>query len=96
MFDKMKNLLDLQAKVSSLKKELALSSLDLEWFGGKIKMKINAKQEIQNLEIDKSLNLSGLDLSNKLLACFNEAIQKSQALAAEKTKQIIGLNIPGL
>jgi DNA-binding protein YbaB len=59
-------------------------------------MKINAKQEIQNLEIDKSLNSSGLDLSNKLLACFNEAIHKSQALAAEKTKQITGLNIPGL
>lgn len=96
MFDKMKDLLDLKAKVSSLKRELASSSLDLEWFSGKIKMKINAKQEIQKLEIDGSFNLSAPDLSNKLLACFNEAIYKSQALAAEKTKQITGLNFPGL
>lgn len=96
MFNKMKDLLDLQAKVSSLKRELALSTLDLEWLGGKIKMKINAKQEIQNLEIDESLDSSGFDLSNKLLACFNEAVHKSQALAAEKTKQITGLNFPGM
>jgi hypothetical protein len=43
-----------------------------------------------------------LSLANKasfekdLVSCFNEAIKKSQGLAAEKMKQVTGINLPGL
>lgn len=96
MFDKMKGLLDLQAKIAELKKVLANSFLDLEWFAGKIKIRINAKQEIQKLEIDNSFVSYGPELSNRLLACLNEAILKSHELAAEKTKQVTGIKLPGI
>jgi DNA-binding protein YbaB len=96
MFDKMKELFALQGKLTELKRELAASYLDLEWFSGKLKLRINGSQEIKDIYIDPGFLKSQVDIASKLSFCFNEAIRKSQALAAEKTKQIVGINIPGL
>lgn len=94
MFDKMKELMALQLKLSSLKKELSNATLELEWFESKLKIKINAKQEILSLDIDNTLIAPDFNL--KLLTCLNEAIRKSHELAAQKTRQITGIKIPGL
>ena len=85
----------LQGKLAELKKQLFQTSIDLEWFSGKVKIRINASQEVESLDIDQSLLAADSDLASKLASCFNEAIRKSQALAAQKTKQIVGINIPG-
>lgn len=95
MLGKIKELVALQGKLAELKRQLAASSIDLEWFSGKVKMRINGAQEVQSLKIDQSLLALDSDLASKLASCFNEAILKSQALAAQKTKQIVGINIPG-
>ncbi len=87
--------MQLQGKLQELKKQLAASYADLEWFSGKMKMRINGNQEIIRLEIEPSL-FSDIDLNNKLLRCINEAIQKSQSLAAKAAKEITGFTFPGL
>ena len=98
MFDKMKQLFELQGKMKQVKKELEVSSVEAEAAGGRIKMVIGGDQKLKSLTIEESL-LSAQNkerLSMDLLNCFNEAVRKSQSLAADKMKNVAGINIPGL
>ncbi|MDP1854068.1 MAG: YbaB/EbfC family nucleoid-associated protein [Candidatus Omnitrophota bacterium] len=97
MFDKMKQLFELQGKMQAVKKELENSSVESQSRGGDIKIVIRGDQKVSSINIADSL----LSPENKalferdLVNCFNEAIKKSQGLAAEKMKQVTGINLPG-
>ncbi|HDZ76815.1 MAG TPA: YbaB/EbfC family nucleoid-associated protein [Candidatus Omnitrophica bacterium] len=98
MLDKMKQLFELQGKMKQVKKELEASSVEVEAAGGQIKMVIGGDQKLKSLTIAESLiSAENKDrLSRDLLDCFNEAVKKSQSLAADKMKSVAGINIPGL
>ncbi|MFH1749305.1 MAG: YbaB/EbfC family nucleoid-associated protein [bacterium] len=99
MFDKMKELYQLQKKARAIQKELKNIEVEATALDDRIRIIFNGEQKIQNLEIDSSL----FEESNKktveqgLLNAIREGIARSQQIAAEKMKDVAGdLNIPGL
>ena len=99
MFDKMKELYQLQKKARAIQKELRDTEIEATALDEKIKIIFNGEQKIQSLEIDESLfnSQNKRNLEQGLLDAIREGIARSQQIAAEKMKDVAGdLNIPGL
>lgn len=99
MFDKAKQLWNLQAKARKLQQELKGIEFVGEELGGKVRITVNGEQKITAMEIDDSLLQPSekTSLIKFLSQAFSSAIKKSQQAAANKTKEIMGgLGIPGL
>lgn len=96
MLDKIKQLYELRQKAEQMKKELENTTVDISSCGADVKITISGSQKVQSLEISDSLLSNKQMLETRLINCFNDAIRKSQELAARKMKEITGLNIPGL
>ncbi len=99
MFDKAKQLWNLQAKARKLQGELREMQFTGEELGGKVRVTLSGEQKVISIEIDDSL----ISLEEKaslikfLGQAFSSAVKKSQQAAANKTKEIMGgLGIPGL
>lgn len=97
MFDQVKKLMEMKKQADILKKELEATIIDVSESRG-IKVVINGAQIFQSIEIEESL----LNSSNKnriqmdLLKNMNTAVKRSQQAAANKMKNMPGLNLPGL
>jgi DNA-binding YbaB/EbfC family protein len=99
MFDKAKQLWDLQAKARKLQAELREMEFTGEELGGKVKVTLSGEQKVIAISIDDSLiAISEKDSLIKYLSqAFSSAVKKSQQAAANKTKEVMGgLGIPGL
>ncbi len=99
MFDKMKELYQLQKKARAIQKELRNTEIEATALDDKIKIVFNGEQKIQSLKIEESLLNSSQknNLEKGLLNAIREGIARSQQIAAEKMKDVAGdLNIPGL
>ena len=99
MFDKARQLYDLQKKARGIQKELRDTEVEAKAANGLVKIIFNGEQHIQSVEIDESLlsKENKHDLEKALQQAIAEAISRVQALAAEKMKGIAGdLNIPGM
>lgn len=97
MLDKMKALFEMQKKMQEVKKELENTNFDIQSSDGLVKITMNGAQEVKEITIKDSLGESEkVILAGSLKDAFNRAIKRSQEIAAQKTKDVIGLNIPGL
>ncbi len=99
MFDKAKQLYDLQKKARGIQKELKETEIEAAALSGLVKVRFNGEQHVLGVDIDQSLLTDGRkhEVEKAIQQAIAEAISKSQALAAEKMKAIAGsLNIPGL
>lgn len=99
MFDKAKQLYDLQKKARTIQKELKDTEIEARSSDGLVAVKFNGEQHVLSVEIDESLVVEGKkrDVEKAMQQVIAEAISKSQAIAADKMKLIAGnLNIPGL
>jgi len=97
MFDKMKQLMDMQRKMQEVKRQLEDSSFDILSSDGLIKITMNGAQEVKNVSIQA--DLKGADkavLEKAAKDAYNRAIKRSHDLAAEKMRGVTGLNLPGL
>jgi len=96
MLDKLKQMMEVKRQADQLKKELDVSFIDVNEIEG-IKLNISGSQKLVSVEIDKNLltESNKEKLQSDLLISFNAAIKKSQDLAAQKMKNLTGLNIPG-
>ncbi len=82
-----------------IQKELRNTKIEIEKANGQIKVLLNGEQKVEDIIIDPELLSvdNELLIKNSLREAFNEAIKKSQTLAADKMKGIAGdLNIPGM
>ncbi|HOW35706.1 MAG TPA: YbaB/EbfC family nucleoid-associated protein [Candidatus Omnitrophota bacterium] len=97
MLDKMKQLMEIKKQAERMKRELEAAKIVLDEGRG-IKVTINGAQSFQSVEINDSLmNVNTKErFEAELLRAINTAIHKSQALAAEKMKSAMNLNMPGL
>jgi len=98
--------MDLMARVQKMQEEMAKAQealadevLEVSVGGGAVRVKITGQQQVRAIEIDPEL----LDpeevemLQDMLVAAVNAAIEKSQAVAAERLQAITGgLSLPGL
>ncbi|MDD5669636.1 MAG: YbaB/EbfC family nucleoid-associated protein [Candidatus Omnitrophica bacterium] len=97
MFDKLKALMDMQKKMQEIKRELDNSSFEISSADGFIRISMNGSQEVRNVEITG--NLEALDkkkFEQTLKDTYNKAIKRSHEIAAEKMKNVTGLNLPGM
>ncbi len=89
----------LQAKLAKAQQELSDITLEAGSGGGAVKVTINGRQKIQSVKIlPEVINPDEVELLEDLvLTAVNEAIAKSQELAAEQLGGLTGgLKIPGL
>ena len=99
MFDKMKNLYELQQKARELKKQLEGITLERKSHDGLITLRVNGMQRIQSLSIDPQFlspdQKDRLETSLKML--ISEAFEEIQKKSAEQSAALMkGMNIPGL
>jgi DNA-binding YbaB/EbfC family protein len=95
----MKQAQQMQQKMSTLQKELEQRELETSSGGGMIKIKINGKQQILSITINKDCvdphDVQGLEELVK--TAVNQAVKESQEMVSGAMSKITGgLNIPGL
>ena len=97
MFDKMKALFDMQKKMQEIKRQLDNTNFDIQSSDGLVKITMNGSQEVKELMIKDNLGESEKEnLAASLKDTFNRSIKRSQEIAAQKMRDVTGLNIPGL
>lgn len=97
MLDKMKALFEMQKKMQEVKRQLDSATFDIQSSDGAVKITMNGSQEVQEITIKDNLDESErARLNNSIKDTFNRAIKRSQDIAAQKMKEVTGLNIPGL
>jgi len=89
----------LQAKLAKAQEELADMTTEATAGGGAIKIVIDGKHIVRSITIDPDVVSSGdiEMLQDMMVAAMNEAVNKSQEMAANHLGKLTGgLNIPGL
>lgn len=89
----------LQAKLAKAQEELAEMTAEVSSGGGAIKIVVDGQQKIRSVSISPEvINQEDAEfLEDLVTAAVNEAIQKSQELAASHLSSLTGgLKIPGL
>ncbi len=90
---------ELQARLAKAQKELAEAEVEASAGGGVVTVTVNGQQQVLSVKISpEAINTDDVEmLEDLVLAALNEAITKSQEMAAKRMSQITGgLNIPGL
>jgi hypothetical protein len=90
---------DLQAKLLKAQQELADMTTEISSGGGAIKIVIDGQQRIRSVSISPEvINAEDVEmLEDLVMTAVNEAIQKSQELAANHLSGLTGgLKIPGM
>ncbi len=89
----------LQQKMLETQEALAAQTVEASAGGGAVTVVMTGQQRVQSIKISPDV-LSAGDvemLPDLMVAAFNEAMEKSQQLAASKMSEITGgLNLPGL
>jgi hypothetical protein len=95
----MKQVQDMQSKMTEIEDELAQETVQGTAGGGMVTVVANGRQEIHSIAIDQELvTPEELDmLQDMIVAATNQALEKSRELRVEKLSQLTGgLKIPGL
>jgi DNA-binding YbaB/EbfC family protein len=90
---------DLQAKLLKARQELADMTTEVSSGGGAIKIVIDGQQRIRSVSISPEvINAEDVEmLEDLVMTALNEAVQKSQELAASHLSSLTGgLKIPGM
>ncbi|MFA6024483.1 MAG: YbaB/EbfC family nucleoid-associated protein [Candidatus Gracilibacteria bacterium] len=90
LFGQAKDLYKLQKQAKKIKEELKNLHIEAEVNG--IAVVINGEQEVMEVRIPPEMltTENRIKLQTDLLAAFNKAIKKSQELAAEKMRGMMG------
>ena len=90
MFDQVKKLMEMNKQADQIKKELDAVTVEIKEASG-IKMTVNGSQYVKTIEIDENYlkTVQKMKLESDLMRCFNSAVKKSQAVAAEKMKNVL-------
>ena len=87
----------LQAKMEKAQQELEKETLEVSSGGGAVTIVITGHQQIRSVKIAPEAAGDVEMLQDLVLTAMNEAIKKSQEMAASRINAITaGMNIPGL
>lgn len=90
---------ELQAKLAKAQEELAEAKIEASSGGGAVTVTVNGQQQVLSVKISpEAIEPDDVEmLEDLVLAAVNEALTKSQEMAAKRMGKITGgLNIPGL
>ncbi|MFA5100487.1 MAG: YbaB/EbfC family nucleoid-associated protein [Candidatus Omnitrophota bacterium] len=97
MFDKIKNLMEMQKKMQEIKRQLDGMTFEIKSSDGSVTIGMNGSQEVQHVSITPDAAGLKSDLLERAFKdTFNRAIKRSHELAAQKMKDITGVNLPGM
>jgi nucleoid-associated protein EbfC len=97
MFDKMKALMEMQKRMQEVKKQLDATVFEVESKDGVVKVSMNGSQEVKSVSIQRDLlALEKQGLEESIASAYNRAVKRSHEIAAQKMKEVSGLNIPGM
>ena len=89
----------MQQKMATLQKELESRELESSSGGGMVKIRVNGKQEILELKIDKEcVDPNDIDMLEELVkTAVNQAVKESQEMVSKAMSKVTGgMKIPGL
>ncbi len=91
----------MQRKMEEAQEEASSLELEASSGGGMVTVKVNGKQELLSIVIEKDVvNPDDIEmLQDLILAAVNEGMKKAQATMQEKFSSItggLGFNLPGL
>ncbi|BAI79654.1 conserved hypothetical protein [Deferribacter desulfuricans SSM1] len=97
----MKQAQKMQKKMLEMQEEAAKEVVEASAGGGMVTVKVNGKQELVEIKIEKDVvDPEDVEmLQDLVLAAVNEGIKKSQELMQEKMSKLtggMGLNFPGM
>ncbi|MGM0437423.1 MAG: YbaB/EbfC family nucleoid-associated protein [Bacillota bacterium] len=95
----MKQAKQMQAKMSKVQEELEEKTVEATAGGGAVKVVVNGKQEVIDLEIDKdAVDPEDVEmLEDLILAAVNEGLRKVQDMVDDEMGKVTGgMNIPGM
>ena len=100
-FRQMQQLKQMQDEMKKTRAALAKEVVTVVSSGGQIEIEVTGDQRIQNIKIASELidDINSDKLGQMLVESVNEAIERSQALAASKLEELtsgLGLGFPGL
>jgi nucleoid-associated protein EbfC len=98
-FNPMQQVKALQEKMAKIQEELVFMTVETTAGGGMVTVVMNGRQELVSLKLEPQVvDPEDLEmLQDLIVAAVNDALRKSQELAAgEMGKLAGGLNIPGL
>lgn len=98
MFDKLKSIMDMQKKAREIKESLDKTVFETESRDGSVRITMNGSQQVEKVAVKCEGLAPGerTTLESALKDVYNRAIKHSHDLAAQKMKEVTGLNIPGL
>ena len=97
MFDKIKNLMDMQRKMQEIKRQLDSMSFEVKSADGLVTIGMNGSEQVQHVSIGADIAGVKTDVLERAIKdAFNRAIKQSHELAAQKMKDITGVNLPGM
>ncbi|MEK9166858.1 MAG: YbaB/EbfC family nucleoid-associated protein [Patescibacteria group bacterium] len=97
LFGQAKDMYQLQKKAKQIKKDLANLHIEAEFEG--VIVIINGEQEVMEVRISEEMMKpeNKMKLEKALLTAFNKAVKKSQEIAAERMRDVMGdLGLPGM
>jgi len=95
----MKQAQQMQAKMARVQQELEKKEVEATAGGGMVTAKVNGKQELLSLNIEKDVvDPEDVEmLQDLVMAAVNEAVKQSQKMIQEEMGKVTGgMNIPGL
>lgn len=95
----MKQAQQMQSKMAVAQKELESREVEASSGGGMVKVKVNGKQELLNITIDKEcVDPNDTEMLEELVkTAINQAVKESQDMVSGAMSKITGgLNIPGM
>ena len=101
MFDKMKQLYDMQKQAKQMKKDLEAQTIEKTALGGKLRLVMNGTFVVESLSVDESLlapsQKSSLESSlAKLITEATEEIGKKSAAQAMDLMKGMNIKLPGM
>jgi DNA-binding YbaB/EbfC family protein len=95
----MKQAQQMQAKMAMLQNELAEREVEASAGGGMVKVKVNGKQELLSITINKECVDPNdvATLEELVFTAVNQAMKQSQDMVSQAMSKVTGgMNIPGL
>jgi DNA-binding YbaB/EbfC family protein len=89
----------MQTKLTSLQNELADREIEASSGGGMVKVKVNGKQELLEISIDKEcVDPNDVEMLEELVkTAINQAMKESSEMVSSAMSKVTGgVNIPGL
>ncbi len=95
----MKQAQQMQSKMATAQKELEAREVEASSGGGMVKVRVNGKQELLEINIDKEcVDPNDVEMLEELVkTAINQAVNESQEMVSKAMSKITGgLNIPGM